>query len=93
MRSKIAILKSTVLMGKKWLKRKQNKIRLYIRRMFIWKRRVNNDLPVSHKHFCSFCGGSADVEGSFCHSGVYACPLHVTNAVSNYFHISKRGQK
>jgi len=35
-----------------------------------------------HKHYCSYCGASADADGSFVHKGIWACPAHTERAES-----------
>ncbi len=35
-----------------------------------------------HKHYCSYCGASADADGSFAHKGIWACPAHAERAES-----------
>ncbi len=35
-----------------------------------------------HKHYCSYCGASADADGSLAHKGIWICPAHAGRAES-----------
>lgn len=41
---------------------------------------IKEEIDCTPKHYCTFCGASADVDGSFCYKGIYACPKHARQA-------------
>lgn len=91
-RRKLTRGKRVILNRKRRLRAKRNKNRICFKNNLFRKRLAKNVLPNLHKHFCSFCGASADVNGSFCYQGVFACPRHENLAVFTYFKLIKRGQ-
>ena len=91
-RRKLGSHKSLVLKSKRLLKKKQNKNRMSFKVQPFRKRMNKNVFLNVHKHFCSFCGASADVDGSLCYQGIFACPRHVNRAIATYFKLSGRGQ-
>lgn len=52
---------------------------------------MQNDGNASEfKHFCSYCGDSADVDGSRCYKGKFSCPKHERRLLIETIRLSDR---